>query len=544
MDKVEQQAFELAASKERGGTRAGFAARTHVYRIATVRVFLDWGDPSALNGGVATRVIWLEPNMKTLHENYVKLGFALALLILGGIGLLSFWSLTGFIETSHWVAHTHQVIEKLQDLETELTDVESSERGYVLGGQDFYLDPYYVAVKEVDRTLEDLRKLTAENARQQRRIAAVKPLIAEKLAYHRRMIELRKRQGLAHGLQVFATGKGYQLMDEIRIEINNMGADEKRLLAERSAAAGARAGKLRHVLLIAAIASLSMLVLVYIDLNREIARRKRSELEIRRLNEDLERRVADRTAKLAIANEQLAVRNQEVERANRLKSEFLARMSHEFRTPLNAIVGFSDLLAEEAEEPLNDTYKDFVAHIQEGARHLVELINDILDLSRIEAGRLELHHENVPVAEALLEVLSVIKPLAQTKGIQIDNQVSDGLVVPADRTRFKQVLYNLLSNAVKFTPEGGKVRTEAFPKDGSVCFVVGDTGVGIPPEEHEAIFDEFHQVGATTKGVKEGTGLGLAITRRLIRQHGGEIRVESEPGEGSRFYFTLPLERP
>ncbi|MCL5745763.1 MAG: HAMP domain-containing histidine kinase, partial [Acidobacteria bacterium] len=180
------------------------------------------------------------------------------------------------------------------------------------------------------------------------------------------------------------------------------------------------------------------------------------------------------------------------------------------------------------------------AHIRQGARHLLDLINDVLDISKIEAGRLELRHEEFYAAEAFTEILSVIRPLAEAKRINVENDVRPELLVYADRTRFKQILYNLLSNAVKFTPEDGQVRVESSWQQGAVAISVSDTGIGIPPSEHEAIFTEFHQAGPTPKGVKEGTGLGLAITRRLVELHGGHIGVVSESGKGSRFTFTLP----
>jgi signal transduction histidine kinase len=281
-------------------------------------------------------------------------------------------------------------------------------------------------------------------------------------------------------------------------------------------------------------------VLVYYYLATQIVQRKRSEQEILRLNLDLERRIAERTGELTAINAELESRNREVERATRLKSEFLARMSHELRTPMNAIMGFSDLLAEEAEGPLSDAYKTFVRHIRNGASHLLALIDDVLDLSKIEAGHIELRPEKFRAADAIEEVLPVVKPLAQLKSIRIESRLDDTVLILADRTRFKQILYNLLSNSVKFTPEGGRVWIESVPVDGRLALTVGDTGMGIPAAEQQAIFEEFYQVGTTTKGVKEGTGLGLAITKRLVELHGGKIGVVSEPGRGSRFTFTLP----
>lgn len=269
--------------------------------------------------------------------------------------------------------------------------------------------------------------------------------------------------------------------------------------------------------------------------------RKRAEEEVKKLNEDLERRIAERTEQVAEANTQLELRNEELARASRMKSDFLAGMSHELRTPLNAITGFSDLLAEESAGPLNDKQRRFVGHIQKGSQHLLKLINEVLDLSKIEAGRVELNYEHFPVVGALGEVLSTTAPLASAKGIEVENRIDSDLLVCADRVRLKQILYNLLSNAVKFTPERGRVWLEARIEGDFLRISVCDTGIGIAPSDREAIFEEFHQVGTTTKGVKEGTGLGLAITKRLVERHGGEIHVESEPGQGSQVTFTLPL---
>lgn len=269
-------------------------------------------------------------------------------------------------------------------------------------------------------------------------------------------------------------------------------------------------------------------------------RRTEDEEEIRRLNQDLERRVEERTEQLGLMNRELAARNHEVERANRLKSEFLATMSHELRTPLNSVIGFTELLARQKPGPLNNKQERFLKNIDEAARHLLQLINDILDLSRIEAGRIELNCEHVDVAELLGEVLSVIKPLAGLKQLELAADVPSGVVMYADRIRLKQILYNLLSNAVKFTPEHGRVWVESVVEESGIRLVVGDTGIGIPPEEQQAVFDEFHQVGVTTRGVREGAGLGLAITKRLVKLHGGRIWLESEPGSGSRFSFTIP----
>jgi PAS domain S-box-containing protein len=239
---------------------------------------------------------------------------------------------------------------------------------------------------------------------------------------------------------------------------------------------------------------------------------------------------------------ELESRNRDVERANQLKSEFLASMSHELRTPLHTIIGFAELLAEELEGPLNEKQQRFMNHIHTDSIHLLALINDILDISKIESGRLGLRRETFDLGGALQEILSSIRPQAAVKSIVVETRLSLPPAIFADRLRLKQILFNLLSNALKFTPAGGVVGIDAALRDGFIEISVSDTGIGIAKEQHEAVFDKFYQVGSTTKGVREGTGLGLAITKSLVEEHGGRIVLESEPGKGSRFTFTIPHE--
>jgi PAS domain S-box-containing protein len=263
---------------------------------------------------------------------------------------------------------------------------------------------------------------------------------------------------------------------------------------------------------------------------RDVTERKRSENDVRRLQQQY--------------TGELEARNLEIERANRLKSEFLASMSHELRTPLHTIIGFAELLQEEHDGQLNESQRRFVGHIHRDSEHLLELINDVLDLSRIEAGQLVLKRETYPLARSLGEALDAIRTGAAAKGIRIEESGARDALVNADPLRVKEMLYNLLSNAVKFTPEGGRVWIETSEGNGFARVTVGDTGIGISPEEQENIFDKFYQVGNTTRGVREGTGLGLSITKELVQMHGGWIELESEPGQGSRFTFTLPTVAP
>jgi len=238
--------------------------------------------------------------------------------------------------------------------------------------------------------------------------------------------------------------------------------------------------------------------------------------------------------------EALQEAKQRAESASRAKSEFLASMSHELRSPLHTVIGFSELLAEELEGPLNEKQRRFVNHILKDSQHLLTLINDILDLSKIEAGRLEFSLDALDLRDSLREAFATIQPQAAAKQIELASALAGETLVRADALRLKQVLLNLLTNAVKFTPERGRIRVDARRMGDRVAVAVADSGIGIAPEHREAIFDVFYQTGATTKGVREGTGLGLSICRRIVEQHGGRIWVDAEPGGGSRFQFTLP----
>jgi len=237
------------------------------------------------------------------------------------------------------------------------------------------------------------------------------------------------------------------------------------------------------------------------------------------------------------------------EAANRAKSQFLANMSHELRTPLNAIIGFSEMLADKTFGDLNDRQLKYSNNILNSGRHLLQLINDILDLAKVEAGRVELMRNSFSVAKALAEVQTIVKTLAGKKHIHLESAVAENLPeLFADEAKFKQVMYNLLSNAIKFTPDGGKVSVAASiqSEDGGGSFLqiaVTDTGIGIKLNDQERVFKEFEQVDSSYGRQQQGTGLGLALTKRLVEMHGGKIRVESEgvEGKGSTFTFSIPI---
>ena len=260
-------------------------------------------------------------------------------------------------------------------------------------------------------------------------------------------------------------------------------------------------------------------------------RQQRLSQENKRLVESLQR-----------SNKLLFATNEELKRATQAKSEFLAHMSHELRTPLNVIIGFSELMLDEVPGKINNEQKQCLNDILSGGRNLLNLINDILDLSKIESGKMELTLRNFSLSSLIESLVRVMKPVLAPRKQSLEVDVEEGLLlVYADRAKVRQVLLNLLGNSTKFTPDGGKLKIEAVREDNWCQVSVTDNGIGIKKEEQKRIFDPFCQLVNPLTEEKGGTGLGLTIAKEIIEHHGGRIWVESKYREGSRFTFTLPL---
>jgi len=592
--------------------------------------------------------------MKWSIQKKTGMGLAVAGMILLLVAGLLYRNGRGFIEASEWVSHTHEVLAELEATLSALAEAQTATRGFIITGQETFLEPYRAAVPAIRAHLDRLQSLTADNPHQQRRLAILQNAVAEKLDSLQQNVDLRKQEGFAAAQHRVATGIGTQQMNQIRTLISEMKQEEEDLLKRRNRDFQSSTQKTSVTFSSVILLEFLLLGLVYYVLLRDVTARRRAE-ELLQESEERHRKLFDNNPhptwvfdretlqflavnaaavrkygystdeflkmtikdirppedipamlervagirngietvgtfrhrrkdrtdldveitsyalsfagrpaevvvavdvtqrkrdeaergrfieKLAASNEELELRNREVQRATQLKSKFLASMSHELRTPLNAIVGFSDLLADGVPGELNVKQKRFVNHIKQGSAHLLQLINDILDLSKIEAGQLELRCEDFQVKDALPEVLSTILPLAMTKNIHVRHQVKADISVYADRVRFKQVLYNLLSNAVKFTPKDGRIGIDCVENGTEVSISVTDTGIGIRPEDQAVVFEEFRQVEGNKDSPSEGTGLGLAITKRLVEHQGGKISLESQPGKGSRFTFTLPL---
>jgi signal transduction histidine kinase/CheY-like chemotaxis protein len=292
------------------------------------------------------------------------------------------------------------------------------------------------------------------------------------------------------------------------------------------------------------VLSLPFCVLIYYSYKLyldKLEEKKQHLQDIEQMNAGLERKVRERTQELEVVNQKLQESNLELQRANSLKSEFLANMSHELRTPLNAIIGFSELLLDKTFGSLNEEQRDYVADILSSGRHLLELINDILDLSKIEAGKMKLSKELFELGPVVEEALSLLRVEAGRKHIELGADHPEAEIeVHADRSKVKQIMGNLLSNAVKFTPPGGRVTLGARQEGAFMTISVSDTGIGIKPEDQGRIFQAFTQVDGSYARKYQGTGLGLTLVKKFVEMHGGRVQVESRVGEGSVFSFSLP----
>jgi PAS domain S-box-containing protein len=696
-----------------------------------------------------------------MERHLILWGFVAAAAILVLSGWASYRNTARFAEAAEWRKHTYEVLRTIDETVARLVDAETGQRGYLLTGNEAYLEPYRKAIKNLDQVTRHLKDLTYDNPNQQKRIQTMEPLIEKKLAELQRTIDFRRNEGLAAANQVVQEGTGKQWMDQIRALASEMANEESDLLRLRTQKANESVTRSARTIAAGTLVSISLLVVCFGLLSRELAERKRTQKALeksekwlsttlgsigdaviatdmngavtfmnsvaqsltgwsweeargksmdlvfdivnketrrpvenpvkkvfregkvvgladhtlliskggrefdiedsaapivtgagedfgvvlvfrditalkqareeldryftlsidllciagsdgyfKRLNpawqktlgftleellakpyldfihsDDRERTIqeAEKQGKglevvsfenrylckdgsykwlswsatpiidekliyavarditeLKQTQEALVRAKEEAERASKFKDQFLSTMSHELRTPLNAVLGFSDLLADERYGSLNDRQRRYVGNIHSGGQHLLKLISDILDLSKIEAGRMDLAIQDVPIEAAFDEVANALRPLAEKKSQTLSQNAQPGTAVRADATRLKQMLMNLAGNAIKFTPEGGRIEMVARQVDRQVRVEVRDTGLGIPPEEQKRIFEAFYRLRRSGEAT-EGTGLGLAITQRLAELHGSELKLETEPGRGSCFYFSLPV---
>jgi len=506
------------------------------------------------------------------------------------------------------VAHTHRIIEQVERVLSRLTDAETGQRGYLLTGRGDYLEPYLAAERDATAALDSLRPLLTGRTNQVRQMTRLDTLASFS---KRRFAEIDMTIAMARvghrdsALAVVESGRGKRDMDGARLVAAEMERSEARLLAQHTASEARLARVIKTVVVVGTIVTVLVALLVNTLLSRHAAAHERlthdlgvsnvrleaQALELEAQNRQLHEQAAEleqqqqhlqeqatelemQSEELTHANDELQLVNTELERtvadleeergvaeearraaemASAAKSEFLATMSHELRTPLNAISGYVDLLAMELRGPVTDAQREDLTRIKKSGQHLLSLINDILNLARIESGRLDLQSGDVRLADVLSNVETLMAPQMRARGLTYADAPADAsLTVYADAEKLQQILLNLLTNACKFTASGGSVTVacELVPvvHDGTtngrrmVAVGVADTGRGIPAEKLASVFEPFVQIDRqSTPGSQQGVGLGLAISRHLARAMGGDLTVVSAVGVGSTFTLTLPM---
>lgn len=453
----------------------------------------------------------------------------MALAILVFIGVLSYRSILRSREDVKWVTHTYQVLEKIDGVMAAITDAETGQRGFLVTGDESYLQPYNDAFERAQQGESELRELTSDNPVQGHNLDRLEPLVAAKFAELRVPIEVRRRNGFDAASQEVGKGTGKLAMDQIRAVIADMTQEEHRLLVWRTKEADASTRWTEWVILIGNTFGFLFLFLAGLVIYQEMAHRRRAEDEIRDLNADLEIRIADRTAELSERAKDLARSNPELQ-------QFAYVASHDLQEPLRMVASFTQLLAKRYNDKLGDDAREFIHYAVDGATRLQTLISDLLSYSRVgtHAKTLQLTQ-----CDALLNrVLNSLKLAIQDTGATITRDPLP--VVMADEGQLGQLLQNLLTNAMKFRGEKPTQVHISAARDGALWRIsVRDNGIGIPAEHAERIWVIFQRLH--TKAEYPGTGIGLAICKKISERHGGNIWVEPSPGGGSTFCFTIPV---
>jgi signal transduction histidine kinase len=454
-------------------------------------------------------------------------GLAAATAILLVVAFMSYSSLVQSAEDRQRVLHTYQVIGKLDEVRIGMTDAETGERGYILTGEDSYLEPYLHGLSAVNRSIEQVRKLTADNANQQHALDRLEPIIAMRLSELRERVEVRRKQGLTAGITAVREGAGREYMDQIRAAVASMKSEEERLLTRRSAELTASSQRTRTILVLGELLGLMFLGIAGAITHREMVQRRKAEEEVRKVNADLERKVAERTA-------ELAERAKDLERSNMELEQFAYVASHDLQEPLRTIASFTQLLAKRYADKLDDKAREFIGFAVDGSKRMQTLINDLLSFSRVGTQAKAL---TAVRCDAVLDtVLRNLNRAVEESGAVITRDALP--LVLADEPQLGQLLQNLVGNAIKF--RGDKrpqihIGAERNGKGWKIC--VRDNGIGIAPEHYERIFIIFQRLH--TKTQYAGTGIGLAICKKIVERHGGRLWIDPTPGGGSTFSFTI-----
>ena len=441
-----------------------------------------------------------------------------ALVILLSIGVLSFRSTLREEEDRGWVTHTHLVIENLEQILTDITQAEASQRGYILTGDEQYLKLFENGVENVNRGVKDFQRLTSDNPQQQEAIKQLEPAIAARLAGFRERIEIRRLSGLVAASKAVATGdNGGQMMAEIRERIAGMRKTEQQLLTSRLSVTAHSTWKMKAIIVVGNLLAVVFLFFAGVVIRRETGRRNLAEQDLRHTNERLTRQTAE-----------LSETNNELE-------SFSYSVAHDLRAPLRQIGGYSKVLLQEHGPRLDGEAQRYLEKVADGARKMGRLVDDLLSLSKI--GRQELALQSTQLDSLLRQVVEELAP--ECFGREVEWRIGELFRAECDPGLMKQVFVNLLSNAVKYTGRRERAVIEVgqmWQNDQRVVFV-RDNGVGFEMQYMGKLFGVFQRLHKARDF--EGTGVGLAIVQRIVRKHGGRIWAEAELDAGASFFFTL-----
>ncbi len=493
------------------------------------------------------------------------------------LAALAIWSAELFgraDEGRAWVRHSEAVLANSSSALSHLQDAETGQRGFLITGDERYLQPFHSGRDSVAIELSRLKTLTSDNEHQQQLLLQLIPITARRLAVLDTAIALRRRDGATAAAMLIREGSGRRLMDSARTVFSEIETEAHRLLDERSMREQSDQEALKFALLFGVVTSAAISFLVVQRFSRQAMRQVQVSEELSKRNYTLQeqaleietanQQLQEQQIELEAANEQLREQQLELELssdqmrehgdelsltteklrlANEAKGKFLANMSHELRTPLNAIAGHVQLIDMGLHGPVSPDQHNALDRIARAQRHLLALINDILNFTQLEAGHVTYALSAVDVGHTMKDVSAMVEPQMAAAGLSFSSTLAnERYVVMADAEKLRQILINLLGNATKFTPIGGRVSFGVAPHeaDGNLIELrVSDTGIGIPADKLETVFDPFIQLAPLTAPSNHGVGLGLAISRDLARGMGGELAVWSREGLGSTFTLTL-----
>ncbi len=445
------------------------------------------------------------------------------------------------IENERWVSHTHEVLTEIEGTLSAIKDAETGQRGYLLTGDESYLDPYKTGIVEARQHLDSLHRLTADNPHQQRRLAELEPLIATRLQRLREGLDAYRAGGPAVARTIVLAGHGQQAMNEIRWKIAQMTNEETSLLDQRSRVARASGRAALWTLSASNLLLLGLILLTAFLARRDLRQRQAAEDALRAAHDELEGRVRERTAELAGANERLRQSTLELERSNRELQDFAFVASHDLQEPLRKIQAFGDRLKSKHGGVLGPEGVDYLTRMQAAAHRMHVLINDLLTFSRVTSKA----QPFVPVdlGKIAREVLTDLEVRIQQTGGRVETGPLP--TIDADPLQMRQLLQNLVGNGLKFhrpdAPPVVKV-SAAVERNGGppqARLVVEDNGIGFDMKYVDRIFTPFQRLHGRAQ--YEGTGMGLAVCRRIVERHGGTLTAESTPGQGTRFIAVLPV---